>query len=84
MSEQKEFLDWWNGDELSEDNPYREDSPLYWAWEGFLVGLRVEREACAKLAEEQLRNTNAMNSMPPMSQAAWAIWTTIKARGEVK
>ena len=43
-----------------------------------------EREACAKLAEEQLRNTNAMNSMPPMSQAAWAIWTTIKARGEVK
>ena len=52
MSEQKEFLDWWDGDKLSGDNPYSKGSPLYWAWEGFLAGLRIESEACAKEASD--------------------------------
>ena len=84
MNEQKEFLDWWNGYDISEDNPYREDSPLYWAWEGFLVGLRVEREVCAKLAEKELHNITVLTSMPLQSSAAWTILQKIRARGEVK
>ena len=52
MNERKKFLKWWDGSELSVGNPYRRESALYWAWEGFLVGRRVEREACAKIADK--------------------------------
>jgi hypothetical protein len=41
-----------------------------------------EREACAKLADEQLMNTSALMSMPPKSSAAWSIATAIRARNE--
>jgi len=41
-----------------------------------------EREACAKLADEQLMNTSALMSMPPKSSAAWRIATAIRARNE--
>jgi hypothetical protein len=43
----------------------------------------TEREACAKLADEQLMNTSALFSMPPKSSAAWSIATAIRARGQV-
>jgi len=39
-----------------------------------------EREACAKLADEQLMNTSALMSMPPKSSAAWNIASAIRAR----
>jgi len=42
----------------------------------------AEREACAKLADEQLMNTSALMSMPPKSSAAWNIATAIRARGQ--
>ena len=42
----------------------------------------AEREACAKLADEQLMNTSALRSIPPMSSAAWSIATAIRARGQ--
>ena len=29
------FNEWWNSDILSENNPFLEDSPAYWAWEGW-------------------------------------------------
>ena len=32
------FTDWWNADRLTQTNPYREDSPMYWAWEGWVAG----------------------------------------------
>jgi hypothetical protein len=41
-----------------------------------------EREACAKLADEQLMNTSALMSMPPKSSAAWDIANAIRARGQ--
>ena len=31
----KEFNDWWDADRLTQTNPFREDSPAYWAWEGW-------------------------------------------------
>jgi hypothetical protein len=29
------FNDWWNADRLTQNNPYEEDTPAYWAWEGW-------------------------------------------------
>lgn len=30
-----QFNEWWDADQLTQTNPYREDSPAYWAWEGW-------------------------------------------------
>ena len=44
-----QFNDWWNSDKLTDINPYRKDSPAYWAWEGWCAAVKAEREACAKV-----------------------------------
>jgi len=31
----KEFNDWWDADRLTQTNPFRYDSPAYWAFEGW-------------------------------------------------
>ena len=41
-----------------------------------------EREACVKVADEELMNTNMLTSYPPKSIAAWNIAAAIRARGE--
>lgn len=48
-----EFNKWWDDDRLTQTNPYREDSPAFWAWEGWQAGVKAEREACAELMERQ-------------------------------
>jgi len=48
----QEFNSWWNADDMTNDNPYREDSPAFWAWEGWCAAVKAEREACAKVCEE--------------------------------
>ena len=48
MNEQlkKDFLDWWHDvDVWTEENPYEEETPQWWAWEGFMVGVKAERRA---------------------------------------
>jgi hypothetical protein len=35
----RNFNDWWNADRLTKTNPFREDSPAYWAWEGWTAAL---------------------------------------------
>ena len=40
-----------------------------------------EREACAKVADGELMNTNMLTSYPPKSSAAWNIAAAIRARG---
>lgn len=45
----EEFNNWWNSDELLKDNPYRKDSPAYWAWEGWCAGVAAERESLMQL-----------------------------------
>jgi hypothetical protein len=47
-----EFNEWWNEDLLTEDNPYVDGTPAYWAWEGWCAAVKVEREACAKVCYE--------------------------------
>lgn len=48
----------------------------------FHMAQAAEREACAKLADEQLMNTSDLMSMPPKSSAAWNIAAAIRARGQ--
>jgi hypothetical protein len=47
-----EFNDWWDKDLLTEDNPYEEGTPAYWAWEGWSAGVDAEREECAKVCDD--------------------------------
>lgn len=44
--------------------------------------LAAEREACAKVADGELMNTNMLTSYPPKSSAAWNIAAAIRARGQ--
>ena len=46
------FNQWWNNDLLTEDNPFVDSTPAYWAWEGWCAGVKVENEACALIADE--------------------------------
>jgi hypothetical protein len=39
----KEFNDWWDADRLTQTNPFREDSPAYWAWEGWQARAALEK-----------------------------------------
>ena len=41
-----------------------------------------EREACAVIADGQLRNTNALLTYPPQSSAAYQIGVAIRAKGD--
>lgn len=43
--------------------------------------VKAEREACAKLAENELKNTAMLPSLPEKSSAAWNILQAIRARG---
>lgn len=40
----KEFEKWWDADELTQTNPFREDSPAYWAWEGWQARALLSRK----------------------------------------
>lgn len=54
----QEFGTWWNGDDLTIDNPFKEETPAFWAWEGWVAGVKAERDACAKLAQETICDTH--------------------------
>ena len=69
----QEFDAWWNDDDLTYHNPFKEDTPAFWAWEGWVAGVKAEREGCAKLCEEPYEFT---------SNEAHRIATAIRARSE--
>jgi Tfp pilus assembly protein PilV len=73
----KEFSKWWNADQGYDGvtNPYRSDSAVYWAWEGWQAAVKAEREACANVADEHMDGTPEWNS------AANNIASAIRARG---
>jgi len=50
----EDFNKWWNADQGYDGvtNPYRSDSAVYWAWEGWQAAMKAEREACAALADK--------------------------------
>ena len=47
----EEFNKWWNSNTFSTDNPYGQNTPAFWAWEGWRAGVVAEREACAQVCE---------------------------------
>ena len=41
-----DFNKWWNEDDLTtQGNPFTDNTPAYWAWEGWCAGVKAEREA---------------------------------------
>lgn len=58
------FEDWLNADLDTTDNPYRNNSAAYWAWEGWKAGAAAEREACATINELQ-RQINELKRADP-------------------
>jgi hypothetical protein len=82
-----QFNTWWDSSELLKDNPYRKDSPAYWAWEGWCAAVLAEREECAKLCETEIRDLYASSNKS--SQAKIMLYTAaddcaaaIRARGQ--
>ena len=43
------FQDWLNADLDTTDNPYRNNSAAYWAWEGWKAGVKSEQDRCCKI-----------------------------------
>jgi hypothetical protein len=37
----KEFMDWWNDDVLDKSVNYPENTPIYWAWQGWVEGYKA-------------------------------------------
>jgi hypothetical protein len=74
-----EFNNWWDKDLLTEDNPYVEGTPAFWAWEGWLAGVKAEREACAKVCEQSAQNYYPV--IPMASGACTFLAAAIRARG---
>ena len=52
----QEFDAWWNGDDLTMDNPFQPLTPAYWAWEGWVAGVKA-----SQAIEQQPDNLNACN-----------------------
>jgi len=49
MDEQEQFEAWWKEDCDTTMNPYSNTSMMYWAWEAWKAGRKVEREAIAEM-----------------------------------
>lgn len=46
-----QFFGWWNGDDLTLDNDFPKDSPIWWAWEGWQAALREMNKEAEKNGE---------------------------------
>lgn len=73
------FNRWWNDDPLFKDNPFNRDTPAFWAWEGWVAGVKAEREACAKVCDEQMEWGEINKSM---AVAAGNCADLIRERGQ--
>jgi hypothetical protein len=47
----EEFNKWWDNDLLTENNPYVDGTPAFWAWEGWCAAVKAEKEACALVCD---------------------------------
>ena len=45
------FKTWWNANDLLLDNPYKKDSKAYWAWEGYIAGVKATTESIIKMPD---------------------------------
>jgi len=72
---------------VSHGKPSEEESELFVCTNKDIVRFyklvaAKEREACAKIADSQLFNTNALLTAPMQSSAAYQIAAAIRARGQ--
>lgn len=37
----QEFDAWWDDDNLTYKNPFKKETPAYWAWEGWVAGVKA-------------------------------------------
>jgi hypothetical protein len=59
-----EFNQWWQGDYDDTDNPYRDDSPAYWAYAGWQAR-EAEITRLRELAEYRLKLLTKMPDEKP-------------------
>lgn len=46
-----DFNNWWNDNVFTKNNPYTNDTPAFWAWEGWHAAIAAERKKfCSDLA----------------------------------
>jgi hypothetical protein len=57
--------------------------PYHWEADAIKAAVLIEREACARIADGQLRNTNSLLTAPLQSSAAYQIGVLIRARGNI-
>lgn len=75
-----EFNKWWNEDLLTEDNPFCDGTPAYWAWEGWCAGVKAEREACAKVCDRVVEGKDPDDIHSDSQWAALTLAAEIRAR----
>jgi hypothetical protein len=63
------FEQWWSTGTRSPNNPYKADSPAFWAWEGWQAGVGIEREACAQAVEVPIQDPRDVFEESEMNDA---------------
>ena len=56
----EEFNKWWDEDLLTENNPFVDGTPAYWAWEGWCAGVKAERNSWPAEMEAMERQVNIL------------------------
>lgn len=73
----EQFNHWWDTNDMTQViNPFNDDTPAYWAWEGWIAGRKAEREACAKVCENWTRTPETTGMELTLCAVA------IRARGQ--
>ncbi len=70
-----QFNNWWNGDDLTTDNPFKKDTPAFWAWEGWVAGVKAERTECEDICDQ-------FDAENPFIGQAQAVANAIRSRSE--
>ena len=52
----EDFNKWWDSNYIDKGNPYEEDTPIFWAWEGWVAGAEAERENFVVSAKQHSNN----------------------------
>jgi hypothetical protein len=55
MTNEDKFFELWLNSKKVESSSFVTDTPLYWAWQGYLLGVKQEREDCASLCVEMTK-----------------------------
>jgi hypothetical protein len=78
-----DFNKWWNDNVFTKNNPYTNDTPAFWAWEGWHAAIAAEREACAKVCDEKFAAEYATGKVDH-NEIGWtqACAIAIRARGD--